>query len=120
MNFYLALPTDVIPDLNYLVFQCRLRFWADGERRGVWSRDSILVVSCGSSFLLVQYLHILTTATRLLGHELDASWLELVWCRNLVLAAGLLFGWIILYSCFVVLLYKNMAATCTFVQEHWN
>ncbi|KXG24770.1 hypothetical protein SORBI_3007G083800 [Sorghum bicolor] len=101
MNFYLALPTDVIPDLNYLVFQCRLRFWANEERRGVQSRDSILVVSRGSSFLLVQYLHILTTATRLLVHEL-------VWCRKFVLAVGLVILLDHFYSCFVVILYRDM------------
>jgi len=78
-----------------------LRFWANEERRGVQSRDSILVVSRGSSFLLVQYLHILTTATRLLVHEL-------VWCRKFVLAVGLVIWLDHFYSCFVVILYRDM------------
>jgi hypothetical protein len=63
MNFYLAGPTDVSTDLNYLLSHCRfeiLSFWRK-ERASAKFRDSILVSSCGSSCLLVQYLHILPT-----------------------------------------------------------
>ena len=63
MNFYLALSADVSTDLNYLLSHCRfevLSFWRK-ERGSAKFRDSILVSSCGSCCLLVQYLHILPT-----------------------------------------------------------